>query len=421
MATIVLHCWGSYGDVNPSIALGLALRRRGHQPIIATNEAFRPAVEREGLGFRPTRPFLDPDTDPWVSAIMDPRHGPETLLREIMLPVVRGSFDDLTAAVAGADLLVSHPLSFAAPLIAERTGIRWVSTVLAPMSFFSRQDLPVLPAAPALKRLEWLGAWVGEVVVRLARRATERWVEPVRQLRRELGLPPAGHPLFEGQHAPHLVLALFPQVLAAPRPDWPPNVVVTGHARYTASHGSTLTPELESFLTGGTPPVVFTLGSSAVMRAGDFYEESAAAIQRLGGRAILLAGRGGVERLGARPAENIIVVDAAPHDQLFPRASAIVQQCGIGTLSTALHAGRPLLSVPFSHDQPDNAFRAERLGVSRTLPPNRYRSATVARELGILLNDGRYRLAAAEVGRRVQDEPGAEGAADQIERQLTST
>lgn len=421
MATIVLHCWGSYGDVNPYIGLGLELRRRGHRPIVATNEYFRGAVEREGLGFHPTRPQLDAAGDPRVAAIMDPRHGPETLLREIMVPAVRDSYDDLAAALPGADLLVSHPLSFAAPLLAEQTGIRWASSVLSPLSFFSRQDLPVLPAAPSLKRMEWLGAWVGEVVVALARRATRPWMEPVFALRRELGLPPGGHPLFEGQHAPALVLALFPTVLAEPRPDWPPNVARTGQVAYTASHGDRLAPELETFLAAGPPPVVFTLGSSAVLLSGDFYEESIAAMRRLGGRAVLLAGQETAGRLRDRASSDLLLLDAAPHDLLFPRAAAIVHQCGIGTLSAALRAGRPFLSVPFSHDQPDNAHRAERLGVSRTLAPTAYRHARVAAELTRLLRDPGYGRHAQDVGERVRGEGGATASCEQLEALLSGS
>ena len=73
-----------------------------------------------------------------------------------------------------------------------------------------------------------------------------------------------------------------------------------------------------------------------------------------------------------------IAVDGAPHDQVFPRASAIVHQGGVGTTGQAMRSGRPELIVPFAHDQPDNAFRVQQLGIARVVYPPRYRAARVA-------------------------------------------
>ena len=420
MARIVLASWGSYGDVNPYVGLALALRARGHEPVLATAGFYRALAEREGLAVHAVRPDVDPTDTAAVRRIMDARRGSEVVLRELLFPSIEDSFHDLAEATRGADLLVSHPVTFAAPLVAESTGIPWVSAVLAPMSFFSRYDAPVLPPAPALKRLDRFGAWPGKLLVALARRTTRSWSEPVRRLRARLGLAPGADPIYEGQHSPRLVLALFSRLLAMPQLDWPPNVRMTGQVSYDAAHGASLAPELERFLEHGPPPVVFTLGSSAVLAAGDFFEESVAAARRLGRRAVLLAGSSGVRRLagtltGTRTGD-VIAVDAAPHSLLFPRAAAVVQQCGIGTLGTALRSGRPILAVPFAHDQPDNAHRARRLGVARTVYPRSYRAARVVRELGRLLDDPAYARAAERVGAMVRAEGGATAACDAIER-----
>ncbi len=167
MARIVLTSWGSYGDVNPYIGLALALRARGHQTVLACNAYYRAAVEREGITFHPIPPDIGPEDTRVVEQIMHPRRGPEVLLRNIVFPAVRDVHAALTRATADADLLVSHPISFTAPLLAETTGIPWVSSVLAPMSFFSRYDLPVFPAAPGLKRAERLGSCVGKLFIAL--------------------------------------------------------------------------------------------------------------------------------------------------------------------------------------------------------------------------------------------------------------
>jgi UDP:flavonoid glycosyltransferase YjiC (YdhE family) len=118
---------------------------------------------------------------------------------------------------------------------------------------------------------------------------------------------------------------------------------------------------------------------------------------------------------GALP-NDVMLVDSAPHQLLFPRASAIVHQGGIGTTAQALRSGHPMLIVPHAHDQPDNAFRVTNLGVARTVFPRRYKAARVARELERLLGDAAYRERSASVAEIVRAERGADAAAEALER-----
>jgi len=135
-------------------------------------------------------------------------------------------------------------------------------------------------------------------------------------------------------------------------------------------------------------------------------------------RGVMLAGAEGVMRLSGKMSKNVLIVDAAPHSQLFPKAAVIVQQCGIGTLGQALSAGCPILAVPFAHDQPDNAHRVEQLGVARVVYPPQYRAQRVAQELRRLLDQAEYGQAASEVAANVRAEDGAAAACNAIEEQL---
>ena len=110
----------------------------------------------------------------------------------------------------------------------------------------------------------------------------------------------------------------------------------------------------------------------------------------------------------------MLAVDYAPHSDLFARASAIVHQGGIGTTAQALRSGRPSLIVPFSHDQPDNAWRCAHLGVARVLQRHAPRASVMERELGTLLGDSAMRERAARVGARVRAEHGTRTAVDAI-------
>ena len=111
-------------------------------------------------------------------------------------------------------------------------------------------------------------------------------------------------------------------------------------------------------------------------------------------------------------------VEYAPFSGLFPRAASVVHHGGVGTTGLAMRSGRPMLVVPFAHDQPDNAARLTRLGVARTLDPRRYTTARAAAELRLLLDDPAYAQRATEVAERVRPEDGVGAACDALEAML---
>jgi UDP:flavonoid glycosyltransferase YjiC (YdhE family) len=246
------------------------------------------------------------------------------------------------------------------------------------------------------------------------------WTAPVARLRQELGLPPGRNPIFEGQHSPLLTLAFWWEEFGRPQPDWPKSARVVGFPYYDRKEGQGMPPELEAFLQSGSPPLVFTLGSAAVMDAGDFFEVSIRGALRANRRAVLLTGPEGHNPLPNPLPKGIIAVPYAPYSELFFRACAIVHSGGVGTTAQALRAGRPQLIVPFSHDQFDNAARVARLGAGRVMPRHRYRILHVGADLMRMTNDTPYQEKAKQVAQRMEGMDGARAACDAIESVLYS-
>lgn len=403
--------------MHPYMAIAAELRARGHQPVIASSELYREKIRIAGFEFVPMRPHIAPpqeqDADMMVK-VMNARSGSGYLLNEMLFPFVREGYEDLLAAVDGADLLLTHPISFAGPLVAQTTGMPWVSSVLAPASFMSAYDPPMPPFWPWMRHVGLFGPRATAAFFKQVKKVYNN--DSYHQFRKELGLPDRGSPVFEGQHSPGMIVALFSKLFAQPQPDWPQQARVTGFAFYGGDHEQEMPAALTSFLDDGAAPIVFTLGTSAVWVAQDFFRESIAAAKLLGRRAVLLIGdeRNRVENL---PPE-MIAVNYAPFAELLPRACALVHHGGVGTTSEGLRAGIPSLIVPFAFDQPDNAAHAARLGVSRTLPRTKYRAARVARELDILLTKADYKNRAQETGRSLRAENGAAAACDLIEEVL---
>ena len=231
---LLIATFGSYGDLYPYLAIGAELRRRGLGVTIATSSSYQTIVEAEGLAFHAVRPDVDLNDRAKMEYFMDARRGSERIIR-FLTGLVRENYEDTLEAARDADVIITHPITFGAVLAAQKLRLPWISTVLAPMSMLSACDPPVMADLPGMVHILRLGPGIAKWFWNLGRKRTRPWVQPVLDLQKELDLPPGGHPLFEGQHSPSLVLALFSRSMAAPQPDWPAQTVVTGFPFY--DHG----------------------------------------------------------------------------------------------------------------------------------------------------------------------------------------
>ncbi|MCA9864647.1 MAG: glycosyltransferase family 1 protein [Thermomicrobiales bacterium] len=413
-APVLLATYGSPGDLQPFLAIGLALERSGQPVIIATSEVYRDRVTKLGLAFAPVRPDRDPQLpDPDFLERVRRGERPAGLVRDMFMPGLWESTVDLIGAASDACAIVSHTLVGGGRLAAEVRGLPWISVVMQPMGYFPEAEPPVIGPPGLAAALRALGRPATRAILRSARDLSLPWVRPWQDLRAELGLPPSSHhPLFEGQHSGLRSLGIFPRVLGEPQTDWPPAARVTGFP-FLRDPARRLLPELVDFLDAGTPPVVFTLGTTAVNEPGHFYEVSARAVRQLGLRAVLVTGPNNAVAAGD---DQTIAVPWAPHDLLFARSCAVVHQGGIGTLAEAISAGRPMVIVPYAHDQADNAWRASRLGVGETLPRRRYHPRDLARTLQRILNSRRCEAACHQARCEMAREHGAQSAADAIKQ-----
>ena len=418
---IVLATGGSLGDLHPFIALGRALQARGHEVGIATAVDYREKIEAAGLGYHQVGPSvadLMRETGMDLSALTEAiAKSDRFLFGDILMPRAGEASRQLIAATDGAAAVVGSTLAIGAQMAAEHWRIPGVAVSLQPTLVFSRYDPPFLPAAPWLKPATGgFQLWLNDLTRVLGRMSTARWTTSMNAIRAGLGLPPTtDNIIFDAGRSADLSLGLYSPLLSPRQADAPANFDVVGYAAWDSETGGppALSPELETFLNAGPPPLVFTLGSAAVNIPGDFYVESLKAARLLGRRAVLLVGPDGDQTV-AGDDPDIHVAAYAPFSLLFPRASVIVHQGGIGTVHQALRSGRPQLVVPHLGDQYDNAARVARLYCGLTLARDRYRAATVAPILDRLENDTGIITYADAIGPQVRAQDGAAVAADRI-------
>jgi len=371
MRKIVLATFGSLGDLHPYMAIARVLRNQGDQVTIVTHPHYRAVVEMAGFSFISMRPGPE-DVGPeevWTKKANHSTRGTEFVVRNLVLPYLNDNYIVLMEATEGCDLIISHLLTFVVPVVAEKRGIPWVSCVLQPSVFFSAYDPPSLGPFSILSGIKFFGPSVSRLILNRITGETRNWLSRVNILRKEVGLPLVKENQLVRYFSPHRTLALFPKPFSSPQPDWPDNVRQVGFSFFGKEEKQGVSEPLLKFIKNGPAPLLFTLGSAIVQMETDFFKIAFEAVKKRGIRAIFLVGKEAKNLPAeARVSLHVFISEYEPFATLFPHCQAIVHQCGIGTTSQALSAGKPQILIPFAHDQPDNANRVKKLGIGLVVP-----------------------------------------------------
>jgi UDP:flavonoid glycosyltransferase YjiC (YdhE family) len=372
---------GSSGDVHPYVGIGRALRARGHDVTLITAEPFRQVGERAGLTFVATHTAAEFEELSKHPDLWHPQRGLRLILRSAAR-ALRVEYARIAEAYRpGESVLVGHTLAFAARLVEETHRAPAATLQLAPSIFRTLHRQPVhFPGHDTTRYPQWAKRAMWWFVDRAA--IDPLIVPALNRFRRELGLPSMSRIFNVWVHSPQRVVGLFPEWFAPPQPDWPPQLRLTGFPLYDESDQHTLPRDLEAFLAGGSPPIVFTPGS-ANQAASVFLRTAVEAAAGLQQRALLLTR---YSEQVPHPLPPAVRHEAyVPFSQVLPRCGALVHHGGIGTCAQGIAAGIPQLVMPLGFDQPDNATRLERLGVGSWLRRSRFTPARVADALESLL------------------------------------
>nr|WP_314445800.1 glycosyltransferase [uncultured Sphingomonas sp.] len=405
---VLLATIGSLGDLHPFLALALALRERGVEPVLAVPADHLTKCMAQGVeavALTPTFAEIGGATGLDEATVLQRvLASGDFLVSSILLPTLEQGVERLVEAGRGASAVVGSSFTFAAPIAAEVLGVPFVAARLQPFARFAADDPPIGPlplfAPPSSGRA---GAAWNRTLLRGGKWfARRRYGSAINRVRAAHALPPtSAAPMMEPVGRAAMTLDLFSPSYA-PSPD---AVGFPWFDRDEAPRGPD--HELEAFLESGPAPVVVSLGSFVPHAAGDVYPRIADALARAGHRALLLTGSASVAEAPGR-----IVRDYLPHSAVFSRASVILHHGGIGTTGQALASGRPQLVLPFMGDQFDQAARITRLGVGQRLARRR-----LEQELPAALERVQrpaIRAAAARLGATISREDGAGKAADAI-------
>lgn len=407
---VTILAMGSRGDVQPYVALGVALQKAGVRARIATLETFAPFVASYGLEYYAIQGDL---ADVMKSQVADnARHADNPLkfalsfneLKRLGLALQAG----LWAACQDADLVVYHPGMALGYFAAQERGIP--SVLAAPF--------PMAPTRAHPSLIFYEGPRLGGGYNLLTHKILQQvfWMTASGNLRdfwkREFGRLPENF----GNPFPRQTSAACPTVISCSphvfpqADDFPPHVHHTGFWFLDEEPGWKPPAALTDFLQRGPAPVYVGFGSIGDPRqAAQTARLVAQALQRAGQRGILASGwQGGSDE--PLP-DTIFTLESAPHSWLFPRMAAVAHHGGAGTTAAGLRAGVPAVVIPHGLDQPAWARRAHELGVgAKPIPRKKLTAEKLAEAIQFVLKS-EIREQARALGEKIRAENGAEKAA----------
>jgi UDP:flavonoid glycosyltransferase YjiC (YdhE family) len=394
---VVLASYGSRGDIEPSVALGSELLRRGHEVCMAVPPNFVDFAKEAGLAAHAYGPELGVFWDEeflrgfWPNMLRSfwTIREPMRLVRELWEPCLRAwreMSETLASLADGADLLCTGLLyQDLAVSVAEAYDIPFATLHYFPMR--PNGELLAGVPAPLVRSAMTLHDWF---CWRMNKRAEDAQ-------RRELGLPEAKR--FAARRIAErgsleiqaYDKAFFPG-LEAEWAKWGPRRPFVGPL--TMELTTEDDDEVASWIASGRPPICFALATIAAESPAATLEMIGGACAQLGERALVCTGRRDFSS-GAAQFEHVKVIGMANYGRVFPACRAVVHHGGSGTTHASLRAAVPTLIWWTSGDQPFWAMAVRRLKVGTA---RRFSAAT--RES--LVQDLR-RILAPEYAARARD------------------
>jgi len=359
---VLLSTIGSRGEVQPVVALALRLAELGQEVRVCAPPDFGNWIDGLGIPFVPIGPELRQTAKPSPSptrALPSPRSTEQR--RQMVEGTVATQFEVVAAAAEGCDVLVGcGALQIAAGSVAEQRGIPYVFAAYSPDTLPSPHHAPpvlgMLGQKPADGTVDNRTLWAED-----AHRQNNTWGAALNSHRAAAGLAPV-------DDVRSCIFTDKPWLAADPTlAPWPdpadPQVFQTG--AWILPDQRPLSPDLETFLGSGEPPIYFGFGS--IRAPEDLSKTMIETARALGRRAIMSRGWADLALLDDEP--DCIAIGEVNQQALFQRVAAAVHHGGAGTTTAATRAGAPQVIIPQMYDQYYFAKRIEHLGIGTAHPP----------------------------------------------------
>ena len=351
---ILLVSHGTRGDVQPIVALGVALKARGHLVQLVAPANFVTWVRGCGLD-------MQSDGVDVEALLRSSGTGLQSLSWQMryLSQTTPLLFEPVARASEGCEVIVCAGIQFAAASVAQWRNVPYAHVVFCPCA------TPNSATPPPNVHTQTLPRWINRLLWQAGGPLADLALRgPINRGRATLGLEALDNPISQILNG-RTILAADPDL--GPPPDDAPKGAMTTDAWVLEEPGA-LDARVEAFLRQGPAPIYIGFGSMIAPRAPELVAQAVAAVRAIGRRAVIAGGWAALEA-HIQEADDVITVDNVPHALIFPKVAAAVHHGGAGTTTAAARAGVPQILLPHILDQYYWAHRVEVLGLGPPAVP----------------------------------------------------
>ncbi len=371
MEHVVIYALGTGGDVDPMVALGIELTRRGYHVSFLTNDYFQERVSAAGLEFISVGTLEQYHQGNSVAAWESRNHADN--FEYYHVPAFEPAFEFVKSLAGTGVLILALGEENGARVAAEKYDLPFVKLLLSPNIIFSAYS----PPAP----MKWaIPKSIPRFIVRylLRRNRKTRYkvfcksphTQTYLATRKRLGCPLT----FQTETNALLQIGFFPEWFGMPAKDWPANLKLVGFPLQNRA-SSISRSELDNFIEQQGAPLLFTSGTG-VKDVVEIFTEGRKICEQLQVPGVFVGGVSGAELL--RDSSLCLHLDYIDFEYALSKALAVIHHGGMGTTAQAIKAGIPQLIRPIKYDQPDNADRVYKLGLGTYVMPEQFKADVVA-------------------------------------------
>ena len=420
---IAITTVGTRGDLQPYIALGLGLKKSGHEVLIVSAKNEETFVRNYGLGFY----ALDVDIQKIIEGgeVQEMSKGSNPL--KFIVSHLKGSKSlkslmvktqgEIWNACQNADLIIFHP---GMPLGFFLANEKNKKAILAtPFPVVATKDYPSI----LFYALPKLGSYYNllthfifdKVFWALAKSPIKEFWNKNIKSKTNFSISPLKQQIKSGQ----LVLNGYSELLFSHSKEWANNIHTIGSWIIETEPNFVPPIELDNFINSGEVPIYIGFGSMKDLVS--FNKTLAIIIETLNitkQRAVIGLGWTTNSYKEKLP-DNILLVDSIPHTWLFPKMKMVIHHGGAGTTATGLRAGKPTIIIPHNADQPAWGQRVFELGVgSRPIKKSKLTTDNLASAI-IYSQTPNIIANATMLGQQLQNENGVAKAVQIIDRLIS--
>ncbi len=368
------------GHVNPTIAVGDALRARGHDVAwVGHPRRVKPLLPEDatlialddGVSDEVWRPVLD------RARSVRGLESFQFLWEDVLIPLARGMMPGVEKAIREArpDVVVVDHQALGGALACRKLGVRWATLATTSASVID-------PFADLPKVREWTQ-------------------EKISALMNEAGLENSDHP----DLSPDLVIVFSTRELIG-QTEFPAHFRFVGPSLGRAENKPFPWDRL-----GEQKRILVSLGTVSAEVGEKFFEVVTDAFRGSELQVVLVA----PPNLVRNAPENFIVQERVPQLALLPRLDAVVCHAGHNTVCEALAHGLPLVVAPIRDDQPVVANQVVAAGAGLRIKYARVSPQGLHDAVMRVLGESSFRDAAKKIATSFEAAGGARAAADHLE------